>query len=85
LFGVKHTQGGSGEGRTVRSSRAILLQSCGHYKLGGGRYNKDWLVHKHIGLARICIQAESNSREAVNEARGAGWQEKPETRAERRI
>jgi len=28
LYGVWHTQGGSGGGRILRSSRAIVLQSC---------------------------------------------------------
>jgi len=28
----------------MRSSSAILLQQCGHYRWGG-QYNDDWLVH----------------------------------------
>jgi len=35
LYGVWHAHGGSGEGRTLRSSRVMLLQQCGHYRWGG--------------------------------------------------
>jgi len=36
VYGVWLTKGEAGEERTLRSSRAILLQQCGHYKWGGG-------------------------------------------------
>ena len=35
LYGVWHTKGGLRRDRILRSSRAILLQQCGHYRWGG--------------------------------------------------
>jgi len=56
LYGVRHTKGGSGEGRTLRRSRVILLQQCGPYRWEG-QYNDNCLVHKSVEVNEYLVKA----------------------------
>jgi len=53
--GIYHTQGRSRAGRTVRISRAIVLQECGHNRWGGKSYN-DWLIHKSVDVNQYLVK-----------------------------
>ena len=60
VYGVLYTKGGSGEGLTLRSSRAIPLQQCRHYRWGG-KYDEDWLVHKSVKVNEYLVKANPHT------------------------
>jgi len=53
----KHKEG-RGRGRTLHSSRAILLQQCGPYRWGG--QCNDSLVHKSVGVNEYLVKAKAS-------------------------
>jgi len=40
----------------LRSSRAIPLQQCGHFRCGG-QYNVDWLVYRSVEVNGYLVKA----------------------------